>query len=93
MAETVIFVCSVLESHGMGADSEGVTLSLEEKEAAEIDIKYEGFIRRQTKQLVSTAARHSKKLPRDLDYAAITSLRMEAREKLARCGAYKLMPT
>lgn len=59
-------------------------LTAAEKEAAEIDIKYAGFVRRQERQLAQADARHSVILPPDLDYAAIGTLRMEAREKLAK---------
>ncbi len=43
-------------------------LSEVEKEAAEIDIKYEGFIRRQAKQLQNVISKHSKLLPTEIDY-------------------------
>lgn len=59
-------------------------LTREEREAAEIDLKYEGFIRRQAKQLATVAARSGRRLPADLDYGALGTLSMEAREKLAR---------
>lgn len=35
-------------------------------------VKYEGFIRRQSKQLASVAAKAAKRLPADLDYSAMT---------------------
>jgi hypothetical protein len=61
-----------------------LALTREEREAAEIDLKYEGFIRRQAKQLATVAARSGRRLPADLDYGALGTLSMEAREKLAR---------
>ncbi len=74
----------LLERHGQGG-AEG--LSLAEKEAAEIDIKYAGFVRRQERQLAQMEQRQSLQLPADLDYHVITTLRMEAREKLAKVSA------
>lgn len=64
-----------------------VLLTAAEKEAVEIDIKYEGFIRRQAKQLAAVAAKHARRLPDDLDYMGVDTLSMEAREKLAKCAA------
>lgn len=46
--------------------------------------RYEGFIRRQARQLASVAAKHAKRLPVDLDYRGIDTLSMEAREKLSK---------
>lgn len=74
----------LLEEHGHGG---GEGLSLAEKEAAEIDIKYAGFVARQQRQLDQMEQRQSHPLPPDLDYSAIATLRMEAREKLAKVGA------
>ena len=68
-----------------GGGGGGALLTAVEAEAVEIDIKYEGFIRRQAKQLASVAARHAKRLPDGLDYASVATLSMEAREKLAKC--------
>lgn len=73
--------CSLLEQHGQGAAE---VLSTAAKDAVEIDIKYAGFIKRQTKQLQQTAAKYGKKLSTDMDYMAIKTLSMEAREKLTK---------
>ena len=50
----------------------------------EIALKYEGYIKRQLKQIEEFARLEGRKLPRDLDYSRITGLRLEAREKLAQ---------
>jgi len=50
----------------------------------ETDIKYEGYLRRQEAQVCEMARLENVPLPPDLDYAAITALRLEARENLAR---------
>lgn len=59
-------------------------MSAAAKEAVEIDIKYAGFIRRQTKQLQQTMAKYGKKLSPNLDYMTIKTISMEAREKLSK---------
>ena len=80
-------MCSLLEQHGQGAEE---VLSAAAKDAVEIGIKYEGFIKRQTKQLQQTAAKHGKKLSTDMDYMAIQTLSMEAREKLTKVRLFSL---
>lgn len=48
----------------------------------EINLKYEGYIRRQLKQVEQFKKLEKKKLPLDLDYEQISSLRIEAKQKL-----------
>ena len=45
-------------------------------------MKYEGYIRRQEKQVEDFKKMASRRLPADVDYNAIQGLRLEAREKL-----------
>ena len=52
--------------------------------AAEISLKYEGYIKRQLKQVEEFARMEKKLLPDDIDYDAVTGLRLEAREKLKK---------
>ena len=53
-------------------------------ESAEVRIKYDGYIRRQNKQVEEFAKLEARKLPADLDYETVTGLRLEARQKLNR---------
>ena len=75
----------LLEKHSHGSSD---SLSLAEQEAAEIDIKYAGFVKRQERQLLQLEGKHSQRLPADLDYSAITTLSLEAREKLTKVLFY-----
>ena len=51
-------------------------------EQIEINIKYDGYIRRQMKQVEQFKKLEQKKLPEDIDYEDVGSLRIEARQKL-----------
>lgn len=51
-------------------------------EKVEIEIKYEGYISRQLKQVEETKRLEIKKIPEDIDYDSIHGLRLEAKEKL-----------
>ncbi|MEE0856037.1 MAG: tRNA uridine-5-carboxymethylaminomethyl(34) synthesis enzyme MnmG [Ruminococcus sp.] len=51
-------------------------------EQVEIEIKYEGYIQKQQKQVEQMRKLEEKHLPIDFDYTQITGLRLEAQEKL-----------
>jgi tRNA uridine 5-carboxymethylaminomethyl modification enzyme len=51
-------------------------------EQVEIELKYEGYIIRQKKQVEQYRKMEKKLIPRNLDYDAVPSLRIEARQKL-----------
>ena len=53
-------------------------------EQVEISLKYEGYIKRQSSQIAETARLERRPIPENIDYAIITNLRIEAREKLSR---------
>ncbi len=55
-------------------------------EQVEIEVKYEGYIERQYRQVEQYKKMEKKRIPADLDYHDISSLRLEARQKLI---AYK----
>lgn len=48
----------------------------------EISIKYEGYISRQKKQVEQFKKLENKKIPEDIDYDKVKSLRIEAVQKL-----------
>ena len=48
----------------------------------EIQVKYAGYLARQEKQVQAFKKEEATLLPKDIDYMAITGLRVEAREKL-----------
>ena len=53
-------------------------------EEVEIKLKYEGYIRRQLRQVEEFTRMEDRPLPADLDYDSIPGLRLEAREKLKK---------
>lgn len=65
-------------------DESRPNLSDEVLEEAEIDIKYEGYIKRQLKEIEEMRRLEKKLLPEDLDYRTLSGLRLEAREKLEK---------
>ncbi len=69
-----------LERYALGNTS----LNQAEKEGAEIDIKYAGYLARQQNQIEQIARQANRTLPADLDYVGIDTLSKEAREKLAK---------
>ena len=53
-------------------------------EQVNINIKYDGYITRQMKQVEQSRKLEIKKIPEDIDYGKVGSLRLEARQKLEK---------
>jgi tRNA uridine 5-carboxymethylaminomethyl modification enzyme len=69
-----------LDRYGLGNPA----LTREEKQGAEIDIKYAGYLKRQQTQIDQVAKNANRKLPAEIDYNTIGTLSKEAREKLSQ---------
>lgn len=63
-------------------DQERPALSYFVKEQVNIQIKYEGYIKRQLQQIEQFKKLEARRLPKDMDYSQISGLRLEARQKL-----------
>jgi tRNA uridine 5-carboxymethylaminomethyl modification enzyme len=63
-------------------DSERPALSRQVREEVEIQLKYEGYIQKQDRQVVQFKKLEEKRIPEGIDYADIQGLRLEAVEKL-----------
>ncbi len=63
-------------------DPDAPALDKAVREQVEITEKYEGYIRRQQRQVEEFAQLERHALPDDMDYSGIQGLRLEAREKL-----------
>ena len=65
-------------------DNERELLPEEVTEQVEIELKYSGYIERQQRQVEQFKKTEGRKIPKDLDYDAVPSLRIEARQKLKK---------
>ena len=65
-------------------DDERPELTLQEKNEVEIQVKYEGYIKMEEKQVEKFKELENKKIPDDIDYDKISGLRIEARQKLSK---------
>ena len=63
-------------------DTERPDLPYDVREQVDINIKYEGYIKRQLRQVEQFKKLENKKIPDDIDYSSINSLRIEAKQKL-----------
>ncbi len=64
-------------------DPERPALSAAICEQVEIQLKYDGYLARQQKQVEEFQKAESRLLPADIDYSQLQGLRLEAREKLS----------
>ncbi|HBW56665.1 MAG TPA: tRNA uridine-5-carboxymethylaminomethyl(34) synthesis enzyme MnmG [Oscillatoriales bacterium UBA8482] len=69
-----------LERYNLG----NTNLNQVEKEGAEIEIKYSGYLQRQQNQIDQGSRQSNRALSEDLNYLKIETLSMEAREKLMK---------
>ncbi len=67
----------------MPFDENRPELPLVVTEEVEIQVKYAGYLQRQLKQVEEFKKEESRLLPADMDYEAISGLRLEARQKLS----------
>ena len=64
-------------------DKDRPELPLSVTEEVEIQLKYAGYLARQEKQVAEFKKEEARLLPEDIDYNAISGLRLEARQKLS----------
>ena len=65
-------------------DTDRPSLANDICEKVEIEIKYEGYIKRQQAQVDEMLRLENKVIPKDFDYSAVRGLRLEAVEKLCK---------
>ena len=63
-------------------DEERPRLPFDVREQVDINIKYDGYIRRQMRQVEQFKKLENKKIPENINYDEIQSLRIEAKQKL-----------
>ena len=59
-------------------------------EQVEVEIKYEGYIKRQLADIAEMRRLEKRLLPADVDYSGISGLRKEAQEKLTRVRPHNI---
>ena len=65
-------------------DPERPEYDLDVQEQVNINIKYEGYIKRQLSQVKQFKKMEKKRIPEDIDYEDVGSLRIEAKQKLSK---------
>ena len=73
-------------------DEKRPELPYDVKEQVDINIKYDGYIKRQMRQVEQFRKMEKKKIPDDIDYDEIQSLRIEARQKLKQIRPASIGP-
>ena len=67
-----------------GLDPERPTLTAREREALEVEVKYEGYVKKQLAEVARSEKLENRRLPDDIDYSLVKGLRIEAAQKLAK---------
>ncbi len=65
-------------------------LPLQVQKQVEIRMKYEGYLKRQEKQIEDFVRQETRLLPPDVDYQKISGLRLEARQKLSEIRPHSI---
>ncbi len=65
-------------------DPERPTLTAREREALEVEVKYEGYVKKQLAEVARSEKLENRRLPDDIDYSLVKGLRIEAAQKLAK---------
>ena len=68
----------LLRMNGQWPDSEEI------RRAVEIEVRYEGYIQQQRKDVVKMRRMSARKIPADFDYSTVDGLNLETKEKLSR---------
>ena len=82
---------SIRQIIAMSAALRSMNPSAEAAEQVEMEVKYEGYIRRQEAQAEHFRRMENVRLPEDIDYANAKGMRAEAREALARVRPASVM--
>ncbi len=96
--ETAELIQALRESRGhpgsgpdrTAIDPPGAGYSKEAVSQAEIQMKYEGYLGKESAQIRSAKAMDDWRIPPDIDYMSIASLRIESRQKLTRQKPFSL---
>ena len=65
-------------------DAERPELTRREREALEVAVKYEGYVKKQLAEVARAEKLENRRLPDDIDYSQIKGLRIEAVQKLSK---------
>ena len=74
----------VTYDHILEQQNPGIDLSQEEIRHLESEVKYEGYLKHQAKEIAQIEKIDREKIPQDLDFQAVAGLTAEAKEKLQK---------
>jgi tRNA uridine 5-carboxymethylaminomethyl modification enzyme len=87
LTETTVKAANLIMRQGIGYEDLkpvlGTDLPKDVQYCVETEIRYQGYIDKQQKQVDKFASLEKKKLPQDFDYSSVKGLRLEAAAKLA----------